>query len=212
MASVNTAVHIADWRNQVFALYGQVRSMAESNPARAHAYWRAERDGLFRLHPASPLSATAQAGFAGLNVAPYNPDVRFEPIIQEDVPAGAREVPTGTDGVVTFRRLGTVELDGIGTLDLWRLASYGGGLFLPVRDGLAGAPGGTYGGGRYLLDTTKGANLGQGTKPGSIVVDLNFAYNPSCAYDEDWAWACPLPGPENTLGEPLPDGELIGSY
>lgn len=139
-------------------------------------------------------------------MAQYDRNVRFERVIQQDVTPQVREVPTGTDGVVPFARIGIVELNGIGTLDLWRIASYGGGIFLPLRDGLAGTPGGTYGGGRYLLDTAKGAHLGEGGKAGSLVIDLNFAYNPSCAYDE--TWSCPLPGPGNTLQEPLPYGEM----
>ena len=86
---------------------------------------------------------------------------------------------------------------------MWRLASYGGGLFVPVKDALAGTPGGTYGGGRYLLDTVKGADLG-GTG-NSIVLDFNFSYNPSCAYDP--AWACPLAQPGNTVAVEIPVGE-----
>jgi len=61
----------------------------------------------------------------------------------------------------------------------------------------------SYGGGRYVLDTTKGADLGGDAE--ALVVDLNFAYQPSCAYDE--AWACPLPGPTNTLSAEVPVGE-----
>ena len=39
----------------------------------------------------------------------------------------------------------------------------------------------TYGAGRYLLDTVKGADLG--ISDGRLVLDFNFAYNPSCSYD-----------------------------
>ena len=99
------------------------------------------------------------------------------------------------------RTIGRVALGDLGRVDVWWLASYGGGVFLPLRDGSAGA--GTYGGGRYLLDTVKGADLG--STGDRLVVDLNFAYQPSCAYDE--AWACPLPGPTNTVAVPLPVGE-----
>ena len=53
-------------------------------------------------------------------------------------------------------------MPGVGPLDVWRLASYGGGIFIPVKDAWPGARGGTYGGGRYLLDTVKGADLGAG--------------------------------------------------
>lgn len=93
-----------------------------------------------------------------------------------------------------------------GRLDVWRLTSYGGGLFIPMRDALAGRPGGTYGGGRYVIDTVKGADLGSDVDGGTIVLDLNFAYNPSCAYDP--AWACPLAPPGNVLDAPVPVGEL----
>jgi uncharacterized protein (DUF1684 family) len=84
------------------------------------------------------------------------------------------------------------------------LASYGGGLFVPVKDATAGHE--TYGAGRYLLDTVKGADLGS-TPSGALVVDLNFAYNPSCAYDP--AWVCPLAPPGNTLAVPVRAGELM---
>jgi uncharacterized protein (DUF1684 family) len=113
-------------------------------------------------------------------------------------------VDTGTDGVVSFVRLGTFDIPGVGALAAWKLQGYGGGIFLPFRDGSSGKPGGSYGAGRYLLDTIKGAHLGG--QDGSLVLDFNFAYNPSCAYDE--AWACPLPGPDNRLEKDIPVGEL----
>ena len=88
------------------------------------------------------------------------------------------------------------------SLDVWRLTSYGGGIFVPFRDGTAGTS--TYGAGRYLIDTIKGADLG-GDASG-LVVDFNFAYNPSCAYDS--AWVCPLAPPGNRLAAPVRGGEL----
>ncbi|WP_318560155.1 DUF1684 domain-containing protein, partial [Providencia stuartii] len=120
--------------------------------------------------------------FEGLPIAPYDPEWRFElPILPAE--PGGFAFETGTDGLVPFERVGRVEIPDAGSLDVWRLASYGGGLFVPLRDALAGAPGGTYGGGRYVLDTIKGADLGSDAARGTIVLDLNFAYNPSCAYD-----------------------------
>lgn len=205
MSHAATVLNTAHWRREVFALYREVRDTAATgSPALAHAHWRTGRDRLFAGHPASPLSAEVQRNFAGLPVAPYDPDFRFEANIDDDGAGQHMEVPTGTDGVVPFERLGTVMLDGVGRLALWRLKSYGGGLFLPLRDGSSGADSGSYGGGRYVLDTIKGAHLGE--RDGRLIVDLNFAYNPSCAYDE--AWACPLPGPDNRLEVSLPVGEL----
>jgi uncharacterized protein (DUF1684 family) len=214
MSHAATALNTADWRRQVFALYQELRDAAGTgSPALAHAHWRTGRDRLFAGHPASPLPPSARENFAGLKVAPYNPDFRFEAAIDDDGAGQLMEVPTGTDGVVPFERLGTLVLDGgasdgVGRLALWRLKSYGGGLFLPLRDGSSGVDGGSYGGGRYVLDTIKGAHLGE--RDGRLIVDLNFAYNPSCAYDE--AWACPLPGTDNRLDVSLPVGELYTAY
>lgn len=209
MTQAATALSTAQWRREVFALYADVRDAAASgSPALAHAHWRTGRDRLFAGHAASPLPPSARENFTGLTVAAYNPDFRFEADIDDDDAGQLMEVPTGTDGVVPFERLGSVVLDGVGRLALWRLKSYGGGLFLPLRDGSSGVEGGSYGGGRYVLDTVKGAHLGE--RDGRLIVDLNFAYNPSCAYDE--AWACPLPGPDNRLEVSLPVGELYTAY
>jgi uncharacterized protein (DUF1684 family) len=222
---VTTALQTADWRRRVFAIYADVRARAAQDPAAAHAFWVTARDELFATHPASPILPEDKPGFTGLSVTAYDPAWRFTaPIVPaEPGPDGAPrrlDVPTGTDGVVPFELLGTATLDGLGSLDVWRLASYGGGLFVPIKDTLAGAPGGTYGGGRYLLDTIKGAWLGHAGGAGSrtdgyddgvgeLVLDLNFAYNPSCAYDP--AWTCPLAQAGNTLDVEVPVGERTSS-
>ena len=204
-ASARIALEVADWRRRVFALYAAVR--LEDDPEDAHELWRIERDDLMARHPATPVLADDIALFEGLPIAPYDPDWRFEiPILTAE--PGGFDFATATDGIVPFERVGTVEIPDVGALDVWRLKSYGGGLFVPVRDALAGRPGGTYGGGRYLLDTIKGADLGSDAARGTIVLDFNFAYNPSCAYDP--AWVCPLAQPGNVLPVPVPVGELYG--
>ena len=194
------AFDIVDWRRRVFALYAQVRAAEDVNAA--HDLWRRTRDELFANHPASPLTPEYRNGFTGLPVPAYDPAWRFEVEIQE-APAARVELATGTDGVVPFERLGVADVPGLGSLDVWRLASYGGGLFVPVKDGSAGKDGGTYGAGRYLVDTVKGADLG--FRDDALVLDFNFAYNPSCAYDA--ARACPLAQPGNTVSADIPVGE-----
>ena len=141
--------------------------------------------------------------FRGLTVAPYDPAWRFQLEVR---PAAATqwEVQTGTDGIVPFERLGVVSLPGLGDVDVWRLTTYGGGVFLPLRDAGCGTSGGGYAGGRYVLDTVKGADLG--CDGGHLVIDLNFAYAPSCAYDP--AWACPLAPAGNRVEVAVPVGEL----
>ena len=63
----------------------------------------------------------------------------------------------------------------------------------------------TYGGGRYLLDTIKGADLG--VADGQTVLDFNFAYNPSCSYSPQWT--CPLALPVNRLPGAIRAGEMM---
>lgn len=201
--SVRTALETADWRQRVFALYAEARRVSEVDPAAAHVTWRTGRDELFATHPATPLLPEDRAAFRGLPVADYDPAWRFVVELTEPSEPAAFEFETGTDGLVPFELLGIAHVPGVGDLDVWRLASYGGGLFLPVKDGLAGKPGGTYGGGRYLLDSVKGAHLGG--PDGRLVLDFNFAYNPSCAYDP--AWACPLAPAGDTAASEIPVGE-----
>ena len=55
----------------------------------------------------------------------------------------------------------------------------------------------------YLLDTVKGSDLG--SVDGKLVLDFNFSYNPSCAYDP--RWVCPLAPPGNRLVAPIRAGE-----
>jgi uncharacterized protein (DUF1684 family) len=192
---------LLEWRRTVHRLYADVRASAD--PARGHALWRTGRDGLFATHPDSPLEAADRASFRGLPVAPYDPALRFDVELDTSVPPLAWSTETEGDGVVPFSRIGVAHLPGLGELDVWWLESYGGGVFVPVRDL---APD-TYGGGRYLLDTVKGADLGG--EDGRLVLDLNFAYNPSCAYSP--AWTCPLAPAGNTLRVPLGGGERYPS-
>lgn len=191
---------VLDWRRQVAELYRAVR--LESAPPAAHALWVAGRDRLLRCHPASPVPESRRATYPGARVAAYDADYRFVVEVDRAVALVRREVPTATDGVVVSELVGRARLHGLGTLDVWWVAVYGGGIFIPLRDATSGH--GSYGGGRYVLDTVKGADLGG--DPTALVVDLNFAYQPSCAYDP--AWACPLPGAGNTREAAVPVGEL----
>ena len=197
------SLSLLQWRRRVAEIYAQVRDAPD--PKDGHAAWQAGRNGLFAHHPDSPLSAAARAAFQGLPVPPYDPALRFVVPVEPAEPAHL-DVPTGTDGIAPFDRIGVVRLPGVGSLDVWWLGSYGGGLFVPFRDRTAGAA--SYGGGRYLIDTVKGADLGgSGFSADGLVVDLNFGYHPSCAYDP--AWACPLAPPGNVLDVEVHAGELM---
>lgn len=191
---------LLDWRRRTAALYAAARSSAD--PEVGWRTWRDGRDELFAGHPDSPLDATARATFDGLPFAPYDPALRVEPVLEPAEPARL-EVPTAGDGTVPLERIGAVTLPGLGRLDVWWVALYGGGVFVPLRDGTAGST--TYGGGRYLLDTVKGADLG--SADGRLVLDLNLAYHPSCAYDP--RWSCPLAPEGNRIEAPVAAGEQL---
>ena len=142
-------------------MYAAVRG-AGGAPA-ACAAFRGERDELFAEHPASPLPAAERAGFGGRALLP--PPAR--PARGGDArsrPRGGRAGHPDEHGRADpFTRIGFVRPTLAGaavSLAVYWLEGYGGGLFLPFRDALAGEE--TYGGGRYLLDTVKGADLGTG--------------------------------------------------
>ena len=190
---------LLDWRRRVADLYRDVRDCRD--PRDGHDLWVRGREELHRTHPSSAARELR------LRHADYRPEFRFVAEVAPAEPMPPRRVTTGTDGVVDFERIGRVDLPGLGTLDVWWTAVYGGGVWLPVKDASAL----TYGGGRYVLDTIKGADLGGDIdlreSPAQLVVDINFAYNPSCVYDE--AWACPLAPPGNVVDVELEVGELL---
>jgi uncharacterized protein (DUF1684 family) len=194
---------LISWRRQVTELHAAVR--AEPDPVAGHALWRAVRDSLFREHPQSPLLPEDPLRCTGLPYWPYDPALRFTVALEQVDEPAELAMPTSTDGVVRLHRIGRVRLPAPtdATLDVWWLAQYGGGIFVPVRDGTAGAD--TYGGGRYLLDTAKGADLG-GTDT-HLVLDLNFAYHPSCRYNP--RWECPLAPAGNRIAAPITAGERL---
>jgi len=117
-------------------------------------------------------------------------------------------LPVSTGGQEELTRIGTVDIafpQGERRLGVYWMAGYAGGLFLPFRDATNNHE--TYGAGRYLLDTAKSADLGPGRAPGSLIVDFNFAFHPSCAFDP--RWSCPLAPPENVLDLRVEAGERL---
>jgi len=195
---------LVDWRRRVGDLY-RLPGWAE---------WRAARDVLFREHPQSPIPISERKSFTGLRWFPYDAAYRVDAVW---VPGdGSRlEIDTGgEDGVVVYRRAGVLRFAfGAEALQLtvFRQLGYGGGLFVPFAD--LTSRHGTYGAGRYLVDTVKntdGHSLVVAAGSDRVVLDFNFAYNPSCVYDE--RWACPLAPPENRLPVAVQAGELVWEH
>ncbi len=207
---------LADWRRRIADLYAEVRAEARSDPERAWRHWRETREALFREHPQSPVPEAARPAFRASHW-PYDPALRFEAnLASEAAPAPAPgldsglsfALPISTGGEEPFSRIGLIDVPfraGSRSLGVYWMAGYAGGLFLPFRDGTNGTE--TYGAGRYLLDTAKSADLGPGGAPGSLVLDFNFAFHPSCAFDP--RWSCPLAPPANRLDLRIEAGERL---
>ena len=192
---------LLDYRRRVFGLYDEVRSLSSRDPSSAHEHWRTVRDDLFGHHPRSAIAPEDRAAFKGLRYFPYDAKYRFSaPLIEE--PGERFEVQTSTGEAMWLRPIGRVEIP-LGTLPVFWVDVYGGGVFIPLKDATSGKD--TYGGGRYLLDTVKGADLGSNAR-GELVLDLNFAYHPSCHYN--YRWSCPLAGPESRLASRVEAGEM----
>ena len=194
-------LELLDYRRQINTLYAAVRAQLGTDPVEAHARWRSGRDRLFGAHPQSALPAFERAKFAGLAYFAYDPALAFSAPVRP-LPHERNDVGTSTGGVIPFVRFGAVDLP-IGSLEVFWLDAYGGGVFLPFRDSTSGAT--TYGGGRYLLDTAKGADLGG--DGGVLRLDFNFAYHPSCHYDPQWV--CPLAPLANRLAVAVAAGEQV---
>jgi uncharacterized protein len=202
---------LADWRREIATLYAEVRSMSATDPTIAHAHWRAVRERLYRAHPQSPLPRDARGAFSAAHFA-YDRRLRFEVSVEPAPPpapgAMALELPNSGSDTLAFTRIGRITIpfhDGDRSLSVFWMAGYAGGLFVPFRDATNGHE--TYAAGRYLLDTAKGADLGGDPERGTLIVDFNFATQPSCAFDP--RWACPLAPPENRLDVAIRAGERL---
>jgi uncharacterized protein (DUF1684 family) len=221
-----TWLDLYDWRRRVAHLYAEREAAVRlgEDPLLVLRRFRAAKDALFKRHPQSPLSAEARTHFTGLSYFPYDPafqvEGQFVPVAAD--PAESVDLPASGPDPMPMRRAATLHCSLAGTpveLAVYWVDVYGGGLFLPFRDTTTGHE--TYGAGRYLFDTVKGSDLirldardddpeigirlSMGYAGGPVLVDFNYAYNPSCAYDS--RWLCPLSPPENTLPVPVHAGE-----
>ena len=209
--SLQDRLTLADWRRRVATLYGEVRAMAASDPVVALAHWRTVREWLFREHPQSPLPPAERAEFRARHFD-HDRALRFlvpvEPAPAADPGALSMELPNSGTETLAFRRIGSVRLPfptGEQRLSVFWMTGYAGGLFIPFRDATNGNE--TYGAGRYLVDAAKSHDLGVDEATGELILDFNFATQPSCAYDP--RWACPLAPPENRLDIAVRAGERL---
>ncbi len=162
---------------------------------------RQERDRIFKYGQNSPLAPDLKARFNGLDYYPPNPALRFRlKLNRYPVPKRVR-IGTNTGEIRSGLRYGYFEFEAERTscrLQVYRLdddPASAPNLFVPFKDATSGTE--TYAAGRYI-------DLKENTS-GIYDLDLNRAYNPSCAYGE--GFSCPVPPEENRLPIPIRAGE-----
>ena len=202
---VPESLSLLDWRRAIGDTYTEIRAAPDKQAAWRR--WQSIRSRLFRTHPQSPVPAEERNDYTGPHLFDYDPAWCRTAAIEAAEPARV-EIATSTVDTMAFTRFGVARFAHAGTdlsLELYWLEGYGGGLFVPFADATSGQE--TYGAGRYLLDTVKGADLG--VRDGRLVLDFNFAYQPSCAYDP--RWTCPLTPPANRLAVAVRAGERVSA-
>ncbi len=158
---------------------------------------RAEKDREFKASAHSPLTPEQQVGFERL--AYYEPDPAFvfdlvpEVFAQRD-PVRIMTSKNEIRSYIRWARV-TFTIDGQeAALTLFATPGHET-FFVPFTDATTGTE--TYEAGRYL-DLERQPD-------GSIHLDFNAAYNPFCAYNDEWS--CPLVPPENRLAVAIRAGE-----
>jgi hypothetical protein len=171
--------------------------------------WKAEiradreaKDEYFGTNPHSPIPAAERGGFEGLSYYPIDESYRFELQLHEYDDKETVTVGTSTDGERDYLRWGQFrfEVDGEEvTLEAYKSDPDDERLWVPFRDATSGEE--TYGAGRYLDLEPESHRTDEGT----WILDFNEAYNPTCAYSDEYE--CPLPPTENWLDVPIEAGE-----
>ncbi len=201
-----------DYRCRVADMYRMRRqaTLAGEDATSVLQRFREARNELFVKHSQSALDIEQKRKFQGLRYFLYNPAMCVEADIDTGVEPVQLSVAMNAEESMTMTTVGRLHftLEGVRVaLSLYWLNIYGGGLFLPFRD--TTSPAESYGGGRYLFDTIKGSDFLASTDASGIeriLLDFNYAYNPSCAYND--RWVCPLAPVENRLSIPIRAGEM----
>lgn len=140
----------------------------------------------------TPLNEEERARFKGLEFYPidkqYTVEASFSPVINGETVTFA----TSANKTKQYQVAGTITFtinDTPCQLTLYSSPSMDDELFLPFRDATSGIS--SYGAGRYInISRTQ-------IRQGKLILDFNLAYNPYCAYSEQYN--CPIPPIENTL-------------
>ena len=160
--------------------------------------FRQAKDHFMGHDSGSPLTQDQKATFSGLKYFTENSDLRFELPVEIFDSNETVEMQTSTGDVAEYLVWGKIQFDVEGESAQLTIFSntHGHGYFLPFTDATSGEE--TYGAGRYVeIDVLE---------EDGVAIDFNMAYNPYCAYNEDWS--CPLTPFENRLQVTIRAGEM----
>ena len=155
------------------------------------------KNDFFKNDLQSPLSHDQKNVFTGLNYYPENSQLRFDLALERSEKPEHVVMATSTGDEQEYVHVGQIRFTVQGQeahLQVY-VSETGGDYFIPFVD--ATAPAETYGAGRYLEPEDLGG--------WNLHVDFNLAYNPYCAYNDNWS--CPLPPRENRISVQIEAGE-----
>jgi uncharacterized protein (DUF1684 family) len=161
---------------------------------------RADKDSYFRNDMDSPIPLNERRSFKGLKYFPPDQGYRVTSKLERfDLPKQIM-ITTSTGTRQAYLRYGafTFEIEGRSLkLIVYKSTEdpYARSLFVPFSDETSGRE--TYAAGRYLDIEEQGGD--------NYELDFNLAYNPYCAYSEEYT--CPIPPVENRLPVKILAGE-----
>ena len=161
---------------------------------------RVDKDSFFRNDIDSPIPPGERSSFRGLKYFPPDEDYRISSKLERFDSPKPTMIATSTGTRQAYLRYGALAFKTEGRnlrLIAYKSAEdpYARSLFVPFSDETSGRE--TYGSGRYLDLEEHGGD--------DYELDFNMAYNPYCAYSEEYT--CPIPPVENKLPVKILAGE-----
>ncbi|NOX71645.1 MAG: DUF1684 domain-containing protein [Candidatus Micrarchaeota archaeon] len=162
---------------------------------------RKEKDYFFKHAPDSPIPFEEREKFSGLIYYPVEPSLRFVLKLHEHKEKKKIRIQDTGENMREYLIWGEFRFVISGkefVLQAFKADSEDDTLWVPFKDETNGKE--TYGAGRYIdiHESTK-------TEKGEYILDFNLAYNPWCAYSENYV--CPFIPPENWLKTEIRAGE-----
>ncbi len=161
---------------------------------------RVEKDAYFRDDPDSPIPFNQRAQFKGLNYYPPSPSYNIPAKLERFDKPDPVMIATSKGSQQAYMKYGALSFELLGKrlrLYVYKSAEdpFSRSLFVPFSDATSGVE--TYKSGRYLDLEEQGGD--------EYDLDFNMAYNPFCAYNEEYI--CPIPPGENRIAVKIMAGE-----